>query len=235
MRDAVFQQHRAREIEHKKTTIFEIVRGGVGLGFFSHCDGQSGDDRCAFGYNPVVVARYQERYGVDLLREDADPHKLYALHGEGFTEFVRGASQLVRAQGKRLVCTTRTDGIHGWGGPQAGSGIIGATIQPGDLRDGQTDLPLTAGFDLETEKWGEEKLVGGLLCYASYDGGVEAVGRLREEFGVPCYLWRKFTGWQGKVSGRSMKAYQAELQAMIDGAFDVYCLLIMQITDHPNF
>ena len=50
-----------------------------------------------------------------------------------------------------------------------------------------------------------------------------------------CYLWRKFTGWEGKVSGRPLGAFQGEEQAVHDGAIDGYCLLIMQITDHPSF
>ena len=208
---------------------------GVVLGFFSHCDGSSGEDRCAFGYNPVVVEEYKKRYNVDPLTEDVDPHKFYALHGEGFTEFVRGASKLVHARGKKFVCATRTDGIHGWGGKTAGSAIVGATMQQADLRDGKSDLPLAAGFYLETEKWAEEKLVDGLLCYAPYTDGVKAVRQLQDKVKVPTYLWRKFTGWEGKVSGRSLEAYQAEAQAVRDGVIDGYCLLIMQITDHPSF
>ena len=208
---------------------------GVMLGFFSHCDGYSGEERCAFGYNPVVVEEYRKRYNVDPLTQDVDPHKFYALHGEGYTKFVRGAGELVHGRGKKLIGATRTDGIHGWGGRAAGSALIGATMPPGDLRGGQSELPLAAGFYLEHEQWVAEKLVDGLLCYAPYSEGVKAVRQLGDKVKVPAYLWRKFTGWEGKVSGRSLEAFRAEVQAVRDGAISGYCMLIMQITDNPSF
>ena len=208
---------------------------GVVLGFFSHCDGYGGNERCAFGYNPVVVAEYAQQYGVDPLADGVDPHKFYALHGRGYTEFVRGASQLVHAKSKQLVAATRTDGVHGWGGGAAAGALVGKTMSPGDLRDGKTDLPLAGGFYLEHERWAAEQLVDGLLCYAPDTDGVKAARQVGDEVKLPAYLWRKFTGWEGKVSGRSLEAYQQELKAVRGGAIDGYCMLIMQITDHPSF
>lgn len=208
---------------------------GVVLGFFSHCDGLSGDERCAFGYNPVVVEQYKQRYSVDPLAEAVDPHKFYALHGEGYTEFVRGASKLVHAEGKKFIAATRTDGVHGWGGKTAGSGLVGATMQSIDLRDGQSELPLTAGFYLETEKWVAEQLVDGLLCSVPFADGVEAAKQMRDKVNAPVYLWRKYTGYKGKASAPGLEVYRSEIAAARAGEIDGYCMLIMQITDHPWF
>jgi len=215
--------------------VLEYDLDGVILGYFSHCDGLSGEDRCAFGYNPVVVEEYEGRHYVDPLNEEVEPHELYALHGEGFTEFVRGASELARSRGKRFLCATRTDGIHGWGGKTAGGALVGATMRRVDLRDGKSDVPLAAGFYLETEKWVAEELVDGLLCHAPFANGVEEVRQLRDRVDVPCYLWRKFTGWEGNVADRPLEDFQDEAQAARDGEIDGYCLLIMQIVDHPSF
>ncbi len=208
---------------------------GVVLGLFSHCDGLSGEQRCEFGYNPVIVEQYRRRYNVDPLTKDVDPHKFYALHGEGFTEFVRAAGRLVRNRGMTFICATRTDGVHGWGGAAAGKAIVGDTMQPGDRRDAGSELPLAAGFYLETEKWAEEGLVDGLLCHAPSTDGIAAVQQLREKVHLPAYLWRKFTGWEGTVSGGTLGDFQAEAQAIGAGALDGYCMLIMQIIDHPSF
>ena len=106
---------------------------------------------------------------------------------------------------------------------------------PGDRRDGSSKLPLAAGFYLETQKWAEEGLVDGLLCHAPSANGIAAVQQLRAKVNLPTYLWRKFTGWEGKVSGGSLEDFQAEAQAIGAGDLDGYCMLIMQITDHPSF
>ena len=83
---------------------------GLVVSLVGHMDGQAGDEPCSYGYNPTVVEQYKQRHGVDPLTEDVDPHKFYAIHGEGFTEFVRSASEVVRAKGKTFICATRTDG-----------------------------------------------------------------------------------------------------------------------------
>ena len=208
---------------------------GVVLGFFSHCDGLSGEERCAFGYNPVVVAEYKKRYGVDPLTADVDPHKFYALHGEGYTQFVRGASKLVHAKGKKFISATRTDGIHGWGGKAGGGGLVGVSMQPADLRDGHSELPLTAGFYLETEQWAAEKLVDGLLCSVPFADGVKAAKQLRDKVNAPVYVWRKYTGFKGNASAPGLDVYRSEIAAARAAEIDGYCMLIMQITDHPWF
>ena len=137
---------------------------GLVVSLVGHMDGQAGDEPCSYGYNPTVVEQYKQRHGVDPLTEDVDPHKFYAIHGEGFTEFVRSASEVVRTKGKTFICATHTDGVHGWGGANAGKALIGETMTQRNMRDDESPLPLTMGFYLETEKWAEEKLIDSLMC-----------------------------------------------------------------------
>ena len=225
---------RARRIAEMAEAL-EYDLDGIVLGFFGHCDGLSGEDRCAFGYNPVVVEEYEKRYNVDPLTQDVDPHKFYALQGEGYTQFVRQASELTRGKGRKLICATRTDGVHGWGGKAGGGGLVGSTMQPTDLRDGKSDLPLAAGFYLETEKWADQKLIDGLLCSTPFVDGVKAASQLRDKVNVPVYLWRKYTGFKGNASAPGLDVYRGEIDAVCAGEIDGYCMLIMQITDHPWF
>jgi len=207
---------------------------GVVLGFFSHCDGQAGEKRCEFGYNPVVVREYKRRNGVDPLTGAVDAHRFYALHGEYFTQFVRQASELVHDRGKKLICCTRTDGVHGWGGKVAGGGLVGR-MEPRDLRDGKSKLPLAGGFYLESEKWAREGLLDGLLCSAPLQDGIQAIRQLKHETTVPVYLWRKYTGFKGRVTPMGLDGFRKEVLATRRGEIDGYCLLIMQITQHPWF
>ena len=208
---------------------------GVVVSLAGHMDGACGDAPCSYGYNPTVVNQYKQLYGVDPLTEDVDPHKFYALHGEGFTEFVRQVSKVVRGKGKKLICGTRTDGVHGWGGKTAGKALIGQTMPQGDMRDGKSPLPIAAGFYLETEKWADEKLVDGLMCAVPFEGGVKAAQQLRDKVGLPVYVWRKYTGHTGSVSAPGMDVYRNEVAAVRAGQIDGYAMFIMQITDHPLF
>ena len=229
--DPVVRKRRVGEIEEALQSGID----GVSLGFFSHCDGQSGDQAGRFGYNPVVVEAYRQRHGENPLTSEAHPHRLYALHGEFFTQFVREVSQVVRGQGKQLLCTTRVDGIHGWGAQQAGNGLNGE-MQPRDLRGSDTELPLAAGFYLEWETWTREKLVDGLICSAPYQDGVQHALDMQTAAQVPVYLYRKYTGFKGNVSPPlSFDDYRGELQAVRETALGGYCLLLMQINQHEWF
>ncbi len=226
------RQLKVREID--EVTDYDI--DGVVVSLVGHMDGTGGDEPCAFGFNPTVVEQYRRRHGVDPLTGDVDPHKFYALHGEGFTEFIGGASQVVRGKGRRFIAATRTDGVHGWGGAEAGKALIGQTMPQRDMRDGQSPLPLAAGFYLETEKWVEQKLVDALMCAAPYNDGVNAAKQLRDRLAIPVYLWRKYTAVEGEVYvGAGFDDFRSEVETVRNGQLDGYAMFLPQITEHPMY
>jgi len=205
---------------------------GVFLGFFSHCDAQSGERSNWYGYNPAVVDEYRRRHGLNPLRQEADVHRLYALHGEHFTQFVREASRVVRGRAKKLFCTARTDGVHGWNGKGTSLGQAGA-MGDRDLRDGHSALPFAAGFYLEWERWSDEDLVDGLIAYAPFPDGMALVRQMKRRAGKPVYLMRKYSGWQGKFAPpQTLEGYQRELEAVRRGEIDGYALHLMFIVQH---
>lgn len=58
-------------------------------------------DWACFGFEPPVVHEFRRRYGVDLLAtDDFDREAWRRLRGEGYTQFLREASTLVRSRGK---------------------------------------------------------------------------------------------------------------------------------------
>jgi hypothetical protein len=207
---------------------------GVVLGFFSHVDGFAGEQRCWFGYNPGVAEEYERRHGTDPRCGEVDPHRLYALHGEYYTQFVRRAGDLVRGRGGKLLGSARTDGIHGWGSRAAGEAILGR-MEERDLRDGKSELPLASGLYLEWEKWAAAGWVDGLIFWAPWERGFGIVQAARKKTGVPVYLFRKFLGWGGQVrSPHSLEGYHREIQAVRQGALDGYCLHLSVMIDHAQ-
>jgi len=69
---------------------------GVDLRISAH--GSLSDEPEAYGWNPPVLAEYIEQHGSGPV----DPGKLATIRGDFYTEFVRAASTLVRARGKKL-------------------------------------------------------------------------------------------------------------------------------------
>ena len=220
---------KVREIE--EVTDYDI--DGVRVSLHGHMDGAGGDDPCSYGYNPTVVNQYKQLHGVDPLTEEVDPHKFYELHGEGFTEFMRRVSRVVHGKGKKLIGSTRTDGVHGWGGEVAGKALVGLAIPDRDMRDGKSPLPIAAGFYLQSEKWAEERLVDGLMCAVPSTDGVKAAQRLRDKIGLPVYIWRKYNAHQGSVFPLELDVYQSETEAVRAGEIDGYAMFNTDVTDHP--
>ncbi len=87
------------------------VQGGFG-NTWRVIDGDEGAD--AFGFNPPVVAEYQKRHGVDILSEAFEPARLYELHGEFFTAFLRRIRQTIGPD-RRFIAGTTADGQCGYG------------------------------------------------------------------------------------------------------------------------
>ena len=102
-----------------------------------------------------------------------------------------------------------------------------------DLRDGESNLPFTAGFYLEWEKWAAEDLVDGLVTYALFPDGLHLAQKMREVAQKPECLMRKYSVWQGKFAEpQSLEGYQREIEAIRNGALDGYALHLMFVAKH---
>lgn len=80
--------------------LIEMGYDGVDIRLQNHSGMVS--DFAAFGYNPPLVARYRETYGVDPLEDGADPLKMMAVRGTFFMEFLRDAADLLHQRGRKL-------------------------------------------------------------------------------------------------------------------------------------
>jgi len=207
---------------------------GVFLGFFSHCDAMAGDEPGRYGYNSVVVDEFKRRFDTEPTGSIADHHRLFALYGKYFTEFVRQAGDLLHRRGKTLLCTARCDGIHGWNGATWGSGQ-GGILQADDLRDGQSEIGYAGGLYLQWETWADEGLVDGLVVYAPFPGGIAPARAMRQRANKPVYLMRKYSGWEGRLPApQTLDGYREEIAAVRQGAIDGYAFHPMVIVQHEK-
>lgn len=90
-----YPQVRSLWLDWVKATLDAGV-DGVDLRISAH--GCLTDDPEAYGWNPPVLTAYAERHGTDPV----ELRKLAAVRGEIYSEFVRDASGLARARGKKL-------------------------------------------------------------------------------------------------------------------------------------
>ena len=59
-------------------------------------------DYFSYGYNEPLVSKYLQEYGVDILKEEADPLKLMKIRGLFFEHFLEEAAQVIHSQHKKL-------------------------------------------------------------------------------------------------------------------------------------
>ncbi len=60
-----------------------------------------------YGYNEPIIEAYHNKYGVNILQEDADPLKIMSIRGDFFGIFVENAAQVLHNHGKKLQCHLR--------------------------------------------------------------------------------------------------------------------------------
>lgn len=65
-----------------------------------------------YGYNEPIVAAYREKYGVDILTQEADPLKLMSVRGGFFSGFLREAASELKAAGRKLQIHLRHCQAH---------------------------------------------------------------------------------------------------------------------------
>jgi len=59
-------------------------------------------DFAAFGYNAPIVEAYREKYGMDILQEEADPMNIMRIRGEFFMEYLRALKKKLAAHDRFL-------------------------------------------------------------------------------------------------------------------------------------
>ncbi|MCM4172318.1 hypothetical protein DHD32_12560 [Arenibacter sp. TNZ] len=59
-------------------------------------------DYVNYGYNEPIINRYKEKYGVDILKAEAEPLKIMEIRGEYFLSFLEKAADVVHSSGKKM-------------------------------------------------------------------------------------------------------------------------------------
>ena len=59
-------------------------------------------DYVNYGYNEPIVKRYKEEYGIDILKEVADPLKIMKIRGEYFMSFLEKAADVIHSSNKKM-------------------------------------------------------------------------------------------------------------------------------------
>lgn len=59
-------------------------------------------DYVNYGYNEPIINRYKEKYGVDILKTEADPLKIMKIRGEYYLSFLEKAAKVIHSSGKKM-------------------------------------------------------------------------------------------------------------------------------------
>ncbi len=59
-------------------------------------------DYINYGYNEPIVNRYHEKFGIDILKAEADPLKIMEIRGEYFLSFLEKAANIIHSNGKKM-------------------------------------------------------------------------------------------------------------------------------------
>ncbi len=201
------QDYRLAEIEEL------LARGvdGVSFDLSCHYSGAGVDAPDSFGFNPPVVQAFQERYGIDILKDDFDADKLCALNGEIFTAFLRRVRELLGPQ-RKMIAPVTLNGWHGYGGP------AGAKLGISMTDDAPEPGKPCYRFDLEWETWIREGIADDLMVYAPMPDAVGRVQRMVKSKLAKgaVFLWREI--WNEK----QFDSYRDEVAAIRTGAIDGY-------------
>ncbi len=69
-------------------------------------------DHLSYGYNEPIVKKYKELYGIDILKEEADPYKIMKIRGDYYHEFLEEAARYIHDHGKVLKIHLRNGDQH---------------------------------------------------------------------------------------------------------------------------
>ncbi len=59
-------------------------------------------DYVNYGYNEPIVQSYKEKYGINILKEEADPLKIMKIRGDYFLDFLEKAAGIIHSSNKKL-------------------------------------------------------------------------------------------------------------------------------------
>jgi hypothetical protein len=98
--------------ERLRAEVTELInRGidGISINLMSHQGGFK--EQQPFGFNPVVIRMYKERWGGDIVNGDYDPSRLSALQGEIFTNLLTDVRRLIGPRRLSVSIPQTKDGI----------------------------------------------------------------------------------------------------------------------------
>ncbi|NGM60922.1 hypothetical protein G5B30_03220 [Sphingobacterium sp. SGG-5] len=59
-------------------------------------------DHLSYGYNEPIVEKYLQKYGVNILQQEADPYKIMKIRGDFYYEFLEEAAKYIRDHHKKI-------------------------------------------------------------------------------------------------------------------------------------
>ena len=191
--------------------LVELGAEGISLDMISHQVGHWPEELGSpqpdtLGFNPPLVAEYQRRYGVDVLREDFDKHKWHDLHGEFFTRFLRRVKEVLKEL--PLIVGATPQGFLGYGGK------AGNVVNPNYAAQSPA-----CRINLEWQKWLEEGIVDAVRVYAEPPSDVATVEAMKRQVD-------RGEIYFGRETAREQEApeYRRQLQQVQRGILDGYVL-----------
>jgi hypothetical protein len=179
---------------------------GIDMRLNSH--GIATNEPYEYGFNEPLVEEYGERFGADLLSDDADLELLARLRGEHFTSFVRQTSERVRQAGKKMQMHVHTGALP---------------LRPDPGRGQPFWMPANLYFDYGT--WLREGLVDGIVLRSGKldDPEVEEVLALAQKVNAPVSLNKYVHGALG------IDEYVSDLESIFrDERFGGYVIYELQ-------
>lgn len=208
----------------------DVLERGVddlAISFFAHTQGLGVEQPCYYGFNPPLVEAYQERYGVNPLRDSFNPAALYSLYGDFYTEFLRRLHQETSQRGQRLIACTTYDGRWGWGG-------IGGQQFYDYYAQGGPAPTLAPGCSIEFQwrRWAQEGFADALLLLAPPPDAVPLARAICREAGLPVLLWRKINPGH---SSKEWSMYHREAEQVGVGELDGYVVHAMVTVNYGDY
>ena len=206
--------------------VVDVLDRGVddlAISFFSHMIGQGVNAANYYGFNPPALQAYEQRHGVDPLREGIDEPLWRSLHGDFYTDFIRRLHEQTSKRRQRLIPCATYDGRWGWGG----SG--GQQLASHHFSDGPepTTAPAFA-LDYQWQRWAEEGIADALIMPDS----VSDTEAAKQTSGLPVILWRN-TG--PAMSDQLWTRCHEDAAKSADSTLDGFAAHAMFIADYGGY